>query len=98
LDGTTSDDADTYQDGWTGKELRGVLRNPTRAMGIVLCHLAANPDVRVDGHSLAAAVYGEGANTNQLGGALGSFTRRVSRDYGRGKWPFDAFRNAERKL
>jgi len=44
-------------------------------MGIVLCHLAAaNPDVRVDGYSLAA-VYGEGANANQLGGALGSFTR-----------------------
>ena len=95
--GATPDDADTYQNGWTEEELRDVLRNPTRAMGVVLRHLADNPDKRVDGYTLAEAIYGKGANANQLGGALGSFTRRVGRDYGKEKWPFDAFRNAERK-
>ncbi len=91
-------DADTYQNGWTEEELRDVLRNPTRAMGIVLRHLATHPDEKVDGYTLAEEVYGEGANANQLGGALGSFTRRVRRDHGKEKWPFDAFRNGEKRL
>lgn len=96
--GTTPDDADTYQNGWTEEDLRDVLRNPTRAMGIVLRHLATHPDEKVDGYTLAEAVYGEGANANQLGGALGSFTRRVRRDHDKDKWPFDAFHNGEKKL
>ncbi len=89
---------DAYQNGWIEDELRDVLRNPTRAMGIVLRHLAAHPDEKVDGYTLAEEVYGEGANANQLGGALGSFTRRVRRDHGKEKWPFDAFHNGEKKL
>ncbi len=97
-EGATPDGPDAYHNGWAEDELRDVLENPTRAMGIVLRHLATHPDEKVDGYTLAEEVYGEGANANQLGGALGSFTRRVRRDHGKEKWPFDAFRNGEKRL
>lgn len=97
-EGTMPDGADTYQNGWTEDELRGALKNPTRAMGVVLRHLATRPDEKVDGYTLAEEAYGEGANANQLGGALGSFSRRVKRDHGKTEWPFDAKYNGEKKL
>ncbi len=59
-------------------------------MGIVLRFLATHPDEWVEIDILVEEVYGEGASGNQLGGELGSFTRRVKRRYGKEKWPFEA--------
>jgi hypothetical protein len=81
---------DAYYGGWTEDELRNVLENPTRAMGIVLRSLATHPGEWLEINILAEEVYGEGASGNQLGGALGSFTRRVKGRYGKDKWPFEA--------
>ena len=79
---------DVYYGGWTEDELRDLLKKPTRAMGIILRALATHPDGRIDLTTLAEAAYGEGASGNQLGGALGAFTRRINGRYGKDKWPF----------
>lgn len=98
---------DAYYSGWTEDELRDVLRNPTRAMGIILRHLATHPEEWVKAPELAKEVYGQEASSNQLGGALGSFTRRVQGRYlqeassnqlGKETWPFEARQNEETQL
>lgn len=87
-----------YHGGWKEDELRDALENPTRAMGIVLRYLATRPEEKIDGYTLAEEVYGEGASANQIGGALGSFTRRIKGTYGKTKWPFSAAYDDERHL
>lgn len=87
---------EVYYGGWTEDELRDALKSPTRAMGIILRYLATYPgEVWVEAPELAKEVYGPGASSRQLGGALSSFTRRVNGRYGRDTWPFDARPNAE---
>ncbi len=89
---------DAYHGGWTKNELRDFLRNPTRAMGIILRHLATHPEEWVKAPDLAKEVYGQEASSNQLGGALGSFTRRVQGRYFKETWPFEARQNEETQL
>ncbi len=64
-------------------------------MKLVLPYLADRPGERVEGQALAELVYGQGARMQQLGGALGSFTKTASKRYGRHKWPFEAIHNDE---
>ena len=89
---------DAYHGGWTEDELRDALKNPTRAMGKVFRYLAARPDEWVQAPVLAKEVYGEGASSNKLGGALGSFTKRVHRRYSKTSWPFEARLNQDTKV
>jgi hypothetical protein len=89
---------DAYRGSWTEDELRDALQKATRSMGIVLRYLAVRPEEKVDGPTLAEEVYGEGASANQIGGALGSFKRRIKSTYGKTKWPFSATYDDERHL
>jgi hypothetical protein len=89
---------DAYHGGWTEDELRDSLKNPTRAMGIVLRYLATHPGDWVEAPELAKEVYGQGASSNQIGGALGAFTRRVHSRYHKTDWPFEARLNEEKKV
>ncbi len=82
--------------GWTEDELRDVLRNPTRSVGIVLRYMATHFEEKVYVPKLAEEVYGEGATSNQIGGALGSFTRRIKK-YNKDKWPFEVRYDDERE-
>jgi hypothetical protein len=84
-----------YSYSWSEDDLRDTLENGTRAMKLILPHLARHADQEVPGQELADLVYGEGANMQQLGGALGSFTRTASKRYGRLKWPFKPIRPTE---
>ncbi len=86
-----------YSHAWSEDDLRDVLENGTRAMKMVLPYLADYPDKRVKGQDLAELVYGQGARMQQLGGALGSFTKTASKRYGRYKWPFEAIHNDEER-
>lgn len=86
-----------YSYAWGEDDLRDVLENGTRAMKIVLPYLADHPDERVKGQILAELVYGPGARMQQLGGALGSFTKTANTRYGRYKWPFEAIHNDEER-
>lgn len=79
-----------YSHDWSEEDLRDVLENGTRAMRIILPYLAEHLDKKVKAQVLAEKVYGEGAKTQQLGGALGSFTKTAFKRYGRHKWPFEA--------
>jgi hypothetical protein len=79
-----------YSHDWSEDDLRDVLENGTRAMKNILPYLADHADVRVEGQVLAELVYGQGAKMQQLGGALGSFTKTAHKKYGRYKWPFEA--------
>ena len=84
-----------YSHDWSENDLRDVLENGTRAMKIILPFLAEHADKNVKAQVLAEAVYGEGAKSQQLGGALGSFTKTAYKQYGRRKWPFKAIHNDE---
>lgn len=86
-----------YSYSWSEDDLKDVLENGTRAMKIVLPYLADHPDERVEGQVLADLVYGPGARMQQLGGALGSFTKTAYKRYGRRKWPFEAIHNDEER-
>ena len=86
-----------YSHDWSEDDLRDVLENGTRAMKIILPFLAERADKNVKAQVLAEAVYGKGAKSQQLGGALGSFTKTAYKEYGRGKWPFKAIRNDEER-
>jgi hypothetical protein len=86
-----------YSHDWSENDLRDVLENGTRAMKIILPFLADHADVNVKAQTLAEVVYGKGANSQQLGGALGSFTKTAYKEYGRYKWPFEAIRNYEER-
>ena len=76
---------------WSEEDLQDVLKNGTRAMKVAIPHLAKHPDQMIKGQDLAEVVYGPGAKMQQLGGALGSFTRTAKTKYGHSKWPFKAF-------
>lgn len=82
--------------GWTDEELLNALENSTRAMGRILPYLADRPGQRVRGRVLAELAYGKGASPLQLGGALGSFARRIKSRYGKDSWPFEAIHNKEK--
>jgi hypothetical protein len=93
-----TDSVDTYFRGWTEAELRLLLDNPTRSVSIIIPYLAEHPGDWVGSPTLAILVYGDNATGNQLGGALGSLTRRVMRDFGKPSeraWPFDARLNED---
>lgn len=98
LEGQEGASPPAQDDSWTYEELRDALENTTRAMGMILPYLADRPGQRVEGQVLAELVYGKGASTRQLGGALGSFTRTVKSRYGRDSWPFEAILNDENRL
>jgi hypothetical protein len=63
----------------------------------VIPYLAEYPDQWVKGQVLAELVYRPGGRMQQLGGALGSFTKTASKRYGRYKWPFKAIHNDEER-
>ena len=90
-----AEEAWRYSHDWSEDDLRDVLENGTRAMKIILPFLAEHAGENVKAQVLAEAVYGKGAKSQQLGGALGSFTKAAYKEYGRGKWPFKAIRNDE---
>ena len=92
-----ADEAWRYSHDWSEDDLRDVLENGTRAMKIILPFLAEHAGENVKAQVLAEAVYGKGARSQQLGGALGSFTKTAYKEYGRGKWPFKAIRNDEER-
>jgi hypothetical protein len=96
-DGTQLQQAEAwrYSHDWSEDDLRDVLENGTRAMKIILPFLAERADKNVKAQVLAEAVYGKGAKSQQLGGALGSFTKTAYKQFGRRKWPFKAIRNDE---
>lgn len=79
-----------YSYSWSEDDLRDTLENGTRAMKLILPYLAEHADHEVKGQVLAELVYGQGARMQQLGGALGSFTKTAYKRYGRYKWPFEA--------
>ena len=89
------DEAWRYSYSWSEDDLRDALENGTNAVKLILHYLAKRADHEVPGQALADLVYGEGANMQQLGGALGSFTRTASKRYGRHKWPFKPIRPTE---
>lgn len=82
---------------WSEEDLTDTLENGTRALRVILPYLAKHPDQRVKGQALAEVVYGPGAKMQQLGGALGSFSKTAYKRYGRHKWPFEAVRNDEER-
>ena len=86
-----------YSYAWSEDDLTDVLEKGTRAVKVILPYLAKYPDERVKGHKLAELVYGHGARMQQLGGALGSFTKTAHKRYGRYKWPFEAIYNDEER-
>lgn len=86
-----------YSHSWSENDLRDVLENGTRAVRMILPYLADRPDEKVRGQDLAELVYGPGARMQQLGGALGSFTKTAYKWYGRRKWPFEATYNDEER-
>lgn len=88
--GSFRDDERRYSYSWSEDDLRDVLENGTRAMKKILPYLAEHPDEKVKGQVLAELVYGDGARMQQLGGALGSFSKTSIKRYGRYKWPFEA--------
>jgi len=88
-----AEEAWRYSHDWSEDDLRDVLENGTRAMKIILPLLAEHAGENVKALVLAEAVYGQGAKAQQLGGALGSFTKTAQKEYGRHKWPFRAVRN-----
>ncbi len=91
-DGTKprQEEAWRYSYSWSEDDLRDAMENGTNAVKRILPYLAEYADHEVPGQELADLVYGEGAKMQQLGGALGSFTRTASKRYGRRKWPFKA--------
>jgi hypothetical protein len=95
--GSLRDEEWRYSYSWSEDNLRDVLENGTRAMKIILPYLAEHPDEKVKGQVLAELVYGEGARMQQLGGALGSFTKTALKRYGRYKWPFEAIHNDDER-
>jgi hypothetical protein len=90
-----AEEAWRFSHDWSEDDLRDVLENGTRAMKIILPFLAERADKNVKAQVLAEAVYGKGAKSQQLGGALGSFTKTAYKEYGRRRWPFEAIRNNE---
>jgi hypothetical protein len=78
-----------YSYSWSEDDLRDTLENGTRAIKMFLPYLAKHADRKVPGKDLVELVYGQGAKMQQLGGALGSFTKTASKRYGRHKWPFE---------
>lgn len=86
-----------YSHAWSEDDLKDALENGTRAVKAILPYLAERPEQRVEGRVLAELVYGRGAKLQQLGGALGSFTRTAHKRYGRHKWPFKAVYNDEER-
>lgn len=86
-----------YSYSWSEDELRDTLENGTRAVKLILPYLAKHSNRRVKGQVLAELVYGPGARMQQLGGALGSFTKTAYKRYGRHKWPFEAIHNDEER-
>jgi len=86
-----------YSYSWSEDDLRDTLKNGTRAVKLILPHLAKHPDQPVKGQVLAELVYGPGARMQQLGGALGSFTKTARKRYGRYKWPFKPEHNTEER-
>ncbi len=85
-----------YSFSWSEDDLRDALTG-TRAVKLILPYLAERADQEVPGQELADLVYGEGAKMQQLGGALGSFTKTAYKRYGRRKWPFEAIPPTEEK-
>lgn len=83
---------DSVEDGysWSEDDLRDTLDSGTRAIKTILPYLAKHADQKVPGKDLAELVYGQGASMQQLGGALGSFTKTAYKRYRRHKWPFEA--------
>lgn len=86
-----------YSYSWSQDDLRDALEHGTNAVKVILPYLAKYPDQRVKGQVLADLVYGQGARMQQLGGALGSFTKTAYKRYGRYKWPFEAIHNDEER-
>lgn len=87
-----------YSYAWSEEDLRDTLENGTRAVKLILTYLAKYSNQRVKGQVLAELVYGPGARMQQLGGALGSFTKTAYKRYGRHKWPFEAIHNDEGRI
>jgi len=77
-----------YNYSWSEDDLRHTLENGTRAIKLILLYLAKHADQEVPGKVLAKHVYGPDATGQNLGGALGSFTKTMEKLYGRRKWPF----------
>ncbi len=96
--GTEQPEPGSYSSGWNEHDLRDVLENGTRALKVILPYLAERPDQRVKGQELAELVYGPGSTPQQLGGALGSFTKTALKKYRRHNWPFSAVRNDEEQV
>ncbi len=82
---------------WGEEDLGDVLENGTDAMKKVVPYLADHPGDWVKGQVLAELVYGPGGRMQQLGGALGSFTRTAKKRYGRPDWPFEARHNDDER-
>ncbi len=87
-----------YSHDWSLDDLRDALEEGTRAVKLILPYLAERYDHKVKGQELAEHVYGPGATLQQLGGALGSFTKTSWTRYGRHKWPFEAIRNDDERI
>lgn len=85
---TEEDGTETYHGGLTEAELRDMLLKPTPAMGVFLRYFATHPEVDVDRMEMTRLPYGENGTHSQLGGALGSFTRRNRGRYRRDVWPY----------
>ncbi len=96
--GAQQSEAWRYSHDWSLDDLRDALEEGTRAVKLILPYLAERHGRRVKGQELAEHVYGPGATLQQLGGALGSFTKTSWTRYGRHKWPFKAIRNDDERI
>lgn len=96
--GSQASESWRYSHDWSLDDLRDTLEEGTRAVKLILSYLAERHDRLVKGQELAEHVYGPGATLQQLGGALGSFTKTALRRYGRHKWPFEAIPNGEERV